>query len=355
MAHHKPSHKLCKLNSSNETWFDYTILDVSRSASSNNSTERRKPKSFKPWNLKKQEEETVRNSSHQVFVGRFKMFTKSKQIHDRLKRVASLREEQLMACLEDTKDKSILEVRRSCFCESVGRKFCALCRHKLNKEMSHELPRILVNHKGSTSDKVIAEDQFLKDPTKTPDPSLPMLLKQASEAVNTNALDLYQDWRTHTSISMTDYDSCLSSVVPEIPGLIYSSSTRSSSVILNTSERSLVLPTSTAIHNEQDDQNNHCLSPVVPKLPNICNFSAATAVEEDVDHVNRQTTRNETVTNEEMAASHQHIENSPQEVNSDRRHTDQFAPVRPWYSYPVQPVLMAMKYINFSIYEDKCP
>ena len=308
MAHHKPSHKLCKprckLNSSNETWFDYTILDISRSASSDSSTEPRKTKGFKPGNLKKQE--TVRNSSHQVTVGRFEMFAKSKQICDRLKRVASLREEQLMACLEDTKVKTILEVRRRCFCESVGRKFCALCRHKLNKEISHELPGILVNRRGLKSDKVIAEDQFLQDPTKTP-------------------------------------------VVPEIPSLIYSSST-SSSVIpkgLNTSD-----------DNEQDDQNNHCLSPVVPKLPNICKFSAATAGEEDVDHVNRQITRNETITDEAMVPSHQLSGNSRQQVSSDRQssiNTDQFAPALPWYSYPVQPVLMDMKYINFSIYDKIFP
>ena len=354
MAHHKPSHKLCKprckLNSSNETWFDYTILDISRSASSDSSTEPRKTKGFKPGNLKKQE--TVRNSSHQVTVGRFEMFAKSKQICDRLKRVASLREEQLMACLEDTKVKTILEVRRRCFCESVGRKFCALCRHKLNKEISHELPGILVNRRGLKSDKVMAEDQFLQDPTKTPDPSLPMLLKQASEAVSTNALDLSQDWRSQTSVSTTDGDSYLSShscVVPEIPSLIYSSST-SSSVIpkgLNTSD-----------DNEQDDQNNHCLSPVVPKLPNICNFSAATAGEEDVDHVNRQITRNETITDEAMVPSHQLSGNSRQQVSSDRQssiNTNQFSPALPWYSYPVQPVLMDMKYINFSIYDKIFP
>ena len=350
--HHKPSHKLCKprckRNSSNETWFDYTILDISRSASSNNSTEPRKTKSFKPGNLKK--EETVRNLSHQVTVGRFEMFAKSKQICDRLKRVASLREEQLMACLEDTKNKTILEVRRRCFCESVGRKFCALCRHKLNKEISHELPGILVNHRGLKGDKVVAEDQFLKDPTQTPDPSLPMLLKQASEAVNTNVVDFSQDLRTQTSVSTTDDDSCVSSyssVVPEIPSLIYSSSTSSSVTPkdLNTSEHSLVLPTSTAVHNEQDDQNNHC--PVVPRLPNICNFSAATAGEED-----------EIITNEAMVPSHQLSGNSRQNVSSDRRssiNTDQFAPGLPWYSYPVQPVLMDMKYINFSIYDKIFP
>lgn len=349
------------MSTESSSWFDYALVDISSKIIDQNAAQRVETRSFDPRKSKEQESGEERyvmgdDISHKIFVERVEMFAQSKQIHNRLRKVARVREQELIACFEKAEDEAVCEVRRRCFCESIGPKFCAVCRRKLCKKLNDDLPRILEDVKESRG----REWMIKREVMESPEPSLPRRFQQAFDSINvsneTKTLVLPQESRTSLCNSVSDDD-----IVSDVPVAMNSSLLLPSAPSKGTfvTDTSLILPT---VEEPSGGEDNHPLSTVIPKLPvtNDCRsglryqdsdflVGQKTSFDTESDYNNLST--RETPTDEARPSQLSHI--SLPDINRKQKSSvsSQSVPGLTLHSYPVQPVLMDLKYINFSIYE----
>ena len=121
--------------------------------------------------------EKDKNAWRNDFMEKLELSVLNKQIQERLKVTAKAQLNWLAPCFRTPNGARNSVVRRRCFCECIGPKFCEVCRRKIEKELSNRVPRIICDLRNSENELSVLEraEYFV-----TPEPKFSKHLKQAS-------------------------------------------------------------------------------------------------------------------------------------------------------------------------------
>ena len=203
-----------------------------------------------------QTQDNSKNAWQKEFTKKLEISVLNKHVHERLKATERAQLDWLTPCFRTPNGEGNSAVRRRCFCESIGPKFCEVCRRKISRELSNRVPRIIYDLRISENELSLLEraEYFV-----TPEPRFSKHLKQAS---NFYKFEGYQSSQGDQTTSNTDEDQCLSIENPKNHAI-----SRASSFSSLTSSKDheflndAIVPSS--------PQNTPNTSPVVPKLPSI--------------------------------------------------------------------------------------
>ena len=193
-----------------------------------------------------------KNAWRKEFTEKLEHSVLNKHIQERLKITAKAQLDWLAPCFRTLNAKGNSAIRRRCFCESIGPKFCEVCRKKVKKELSNRVPRIICDLKNSENELSLLERaEFFV----TPEPKFSKHLKQAS---NFYGMKGYQSLQEDENTKKE----CLSIENPENHAISRASS-YSSLTSFKDHEflNDVIVPSS--------PQNSPNTSPVVSELPNI--------------------------------------------------------------------------------------
>ena len=118
-----------------------------------------------------------KNAWRRDFMEKLELSVLNKHIHERLNVTTKAQLNWLAPCFRTPYEAKNSAVRRRCFCECIGPKFCEICRKKVEKELSSRVPRIICDLKNSENELSLLEraEYFV-----TPEPKFSKHLKQAS-------------------------------------------------------------------------------------------------------------------------------------------------------------------------------
>ena len=118
-----------------------------------------------------------KNAWRKEFAEKLELSLLNKEIHERLRVTAKAQLNWLAPCFRTPNQARNSAVRRRCFCECIGPKFCEICRKKVEKELSSRVPRIICDLRNSENEFSLLEraEYFV-----TPEPKFSNHLKQAS-------------------------------------------------------------------------------------------------------------------------------------------------------------------------------
>ena len=131
-----------------------------------------------------------KNAWRKEFTEKLELSVLNKQIHERLKVTAKAQLNWLAPCFQTPNQGRNSAVRRRCFCECIGSKFCEICRKKVEKDLSRRVPRIICDLKNSENELFLLEraEYFV-----TPEPKFSKHLKQASIRYKLEGFQSLQD------------------------------------------------------------------------------------------------------------------------------------------------------------------
>ena len=118
-----------------------------------------------------------KNAWRKEFAEKLKFSILNKEIRERLKTTEKAQLDWLTPCFRTLCDEPNFSMLRRCFCESIGPKFCEICRRKVNKDLSNRVPRMICDLRNSDNDVSMLEraEYFV-----TPEPKFSRHLKQAT-------------------------------------------------------------------------------------------------------------------------------------------------------------------------------
>ena len=119
-----------------------------------------------------------KNAWRKEFTEKLEFAVLNKKIQERLKNTARAQLDWLTPCFRTLNaQQTKADTRRRCFCESIGPKFCEVCRRKVQKDLSNRVPRIICDFRNPENDLSLLEraEYFV-----TPEPKFSRHLKQAS-------------------------------------------------------------------------------------------------------------------------------------------------------------------------------
>lgn len=101
----------------------------------------------------------------------------NREVQERLRILTRSQLDWITPCYKTPTVETNSAVRRRCFCENIGPKFCEMCRRKISKELCYRVPKIICDLKesGSKSSMLKRAQYFV-----TPEPRFSDHLKQAS-------------------------------------------------------------------------------------------------------------------------------------------------------------------------------
>lgn len=119
-----------------------------------------------------------KNAWRKEFTEKLEFAVLNKKIQERLRATARAQLDWLTPCFRTPNaQQRNADTRRRCFCESIGPKFCEVCRRKVQKDLSKRVPRIICDFRNPDNDLSLLEraEYFV-----TPEPKFSKHLKQAS-------------------------------------------------------------------------------------------------------------------------------------------------------------------------------
>ena len=350
---------------------------------------------------------------HKEFTERLEFAVLNKKIQERLRATAKAQLDWLTPCFRTPNSwQTNTDTRRRCFCESIGPKFCEVCRRKIQKDLSNRVPRIICDFRNSENDLPLLEraEYFV-----TPEPKFSRHLKKASHFYEQEGYESSHGNRTppksHAGSRASSFSSLTSSKDSEVLNDVNVPFSRENTP--NTSPVVLELPLINSpdrFHDIPNDQSVLNLDPHLPEVRSIENSSPGTLHHVLADILEpMKITSDSDITNDsqifhithqlrsihELKAdasspndtSNQHIPpvtpNEPSSNFSDSR-TETMSTennksdtsktvisdktelsnsiitetkrvdILPKLPHPVEPVLLELKYINFSIYDYDC-
>ena len=276
----------------------------------------------------------------------------NESIQQKLERIEISQLSSLICCDRLSEKRSEPDVRRRCFCDSLGPKYCDTCRRKVKCGLIDVVPKIMEDLRPLPSVET-AERKHL------------MHLKRASMFYDKKG---YEDTKVETDLTNCQHvsssrTSSFSSIIQEITPPIFSSNieeTRCTSVdsddpkplTLPAISRSSIIPylpqhSPSISSSEEDDSTPPDIFHTTQQLRSIKELRGG------MNERNNETTRSNVKTSEENCTirsfSSGKNSNSLEDYKRKRYGKGQNAVCK--LSHPIEPVLLDLKYINFSIYD----
>ena len=211
-----------------------------------------------------------RNEWRREFKKKLEFAVLNKRIQERLKITQRAQLDWITPCFRKPNTDVIRDIRRRCFCESIGPKFCELCRRKVSKDLSKRVPKIICDLRSSKDELLLLEraEYFV-----TPEPRFSKHLKQASSfyklkeftqdeqclSIENPKVDAASRTSSFSSVTSSDIGESPNDEIVPVP----------SPSSPNTSPLTHDLPSINCPKNSPDNLDYQCVRTSVPQLPEI--------------------------------------------------------------------------------------